>query len=1481
MRFRFLAAVVTTFALLAAVTAGPCQPNLCPNPGAEEGANGQPAGGWYVEGGKGEWGADQVHSGAHSFKIVNATPGPTIGWTSTMIPVPAGGEQLLLTVWAKMDHVTGKNGAFMALYHTDEKGVRIGQSAELTLGGVGDTVATTDWQQYTAVSRLTPQVKGVRVNMRLYGATGSVWFDDVVVQAQKIEPMTAPRPLRRGLRVAQPGGIAIVSAAGADDVAAKLQAALRGQGCDVPIVAPDKLDLMAEKRDLIVLGNLATSPAIEYLYRRSYTIEDLNFPGKDGYVIRPLIDPLGTGANLLVLGASDPAGLAAGADVLIEKIKAEGAVLDVPLTVKSAGFRRIGGGWLEDGAIDYLTSGNVTSAQTYRQKMLANAATPDARIFHEDYALHLFFVRQMMSWDLMEGCGVFSDAERLQITNYLLKIARSDQGYGYAGLRAGLYSRENHGTRAARAFYYAWRYYSKYYSAPMSTELVLWRNKLRDFWAACFASSRTFEDSLSQHALGGAMDNILDIGLQEPDWSREFFASGRARQMAERCMVISNNMGQTVLLGDTGAGDYAGSIFAKLGYVFRDGRYLFMLHKRGSLGYSTDEPLRHFDAGIAPQVPADHIGLKVIPADDLFFRTMLQRKEGVPFERAFDKLSLRSGFDADDEYLMLDGTAGGSHSYDDANTIGEFSAHGRRWLCEIDIFNGPTLSFHNAVTVAREGLGDPDVPQAVELVTGVQGPGWAYTATRLPHYNQTAWTRHLLWRPGQYTFVLDELTAEAPGDYSFVLGWRSLGQPSLQPGRFESAQDERRQTGLVLDGLALVEKVDKHSGKALRVLGDYNALFYRAEAVGDFVELPMQIPAQAEYEVVIRTLSFTGRSIIQTSLDGKPLGAPIDQYVDGSAKFVETSLGRLTLAPGAHRLRFEVVGQNPASKAMTFAVGEVGFYRPGDRQQSQTELNRFRLLFPPTVPATLDRDTETLGKYLPPSRHYEPVLNILEQSQSRKLEAGGTACFQNVFYAMAKTERSVELRQLNDHCALVKSGDEIALIGAAVAGTTLKLGPLQAAGKLFCVSPQRLILHEATVSLSGKPLSADTKPDTKTLSAALAAAWQSAGQGATTQADPYRTVSRLKPAWQAELSDKPLSVVACTGPAGRRLAVGQEGGLVSQFEATGKPAGELQTGGPVYALRACDLDADGSQELLVGSDDTTIRALRPDLSELWRITVPFLADEQPWSWWTLGSAKIRRLYTDDLNGDGRPEILAGVGNMRLHCFDAAGKELWRYRTDHGICTTITSADVFGEGKRRVLAGNGLTSSNGSCWVLDEQGKVLQTYYNGSWCTSLPAIAVGDLDGDGKQTVFCGNNRGDVRAYPGARGRQEMLWIHNMTRPVRSLTIIPRAGGGLVAVGSDSGYLCAFDQAGQKAWGVALSSAISHTVLLRHGEAPLLAAGCKDGKVFVVTPEGKLIALYDSGARLQDLIAADLDGDDHDEIVGASAGPNRLWTAHIP
>jgi len=116
-------------------------------------------------------------------------------------------------------------------------------------------------------------------------------------------------------------------------------------------------------------------------------------------------------------------------------------------------------------------------------------------------------------------------------------------------------------------------------------------------------------------------------------------------------------------------------------------------------------------------------------------------------------------------------------------------------------------------------------------------------------------------------------------------------------------------------------------------------------------------------------------------------------------------------------------------------------------------------------------------------------------------------------------------------------------------------------------------------------------------------------------------------------------------------------------------------------------------------------------------------------------------------------------------------------------------------------------------------------------------------------------------------------VRNLTRPIRSLTVV----GGRLVVGSDSGALCAFDQQGQRVWGLPASSAVVQTVLVRRAAGDtVLAAACKDGKVFVVSAEGQLLALWEGPGRLVDMIADGSAGDGHDRLLLITSDPNRVW-----
>ena len=484
-----LAVLLCCVYLHAAVT------NLCPNPGMELGEGEGPAS--WIGGPGATWDAEEPHSGARCLKM-SATEPAKPAWTSAPIPVPPDGAELALTVWARLQRVTGRNGAYIVLFHLDADGRRIGQSAGLSLGGAGSSIATKPWEQYFVVSELTPEVKAVSVHLRLYDAVGTLWVDDVGLYEYSPGELPAPRPLRGGVHL-QAGRLAIVAPAVHRVAAERIHRALAQKGHAVPVIGDDT-DPQTEQRDLILLGNLATSHACETLYLNYCTYEDLYYPGAGGYVVRPLTDPFGTGSNILVLGASDDAGLATATERVVEAISTAGAVLDVPLQISTGsgwgGMRSYP--WPGAGAYremqpagEYLKTGDIQKAREYREKVLAEWFThTDESLADRSNVLHLIYHSMTMSWDLMEASRVFSDEERLRLTNQLLKVMRSNQAFGYAGLTGDLRIRGNHDIRNARSFYLGYRYFRKYYADDLGPELAQWEHKLRDFSGVCFSSAR-------------------------------------------------------------------------------------------------------------------------------------------------------------------------------------------------------------------------------------------------------------------------------------------------------------------------------------------------------------------------------------------------------------------------------------------------------------------------------------------------------------------------------------------------------------------------------------------------------------------------------------------------------------------------------------------------------------------------------------------------------------------------------------------------------------------------------------------------------------------------------------------------------------------------------------------------------------------------------------------------------------------------------
>src|SRR5690606_20912006 len=139
--------------------------------------------------------------------------------------------------------------------------------------------------------------------------------------------------------------------------------------------------------------------------------------------------------------------------------------------------------------------------------------------------------------------------------------------------------------------------------------------------------------------------------------------------------------------------------------------------------------------------------------------------------------SFRSGFDPNDEYLLLDGISALSHGHHDGNSILRLTWKERIWLFDLDYIKLGT-KFHNGVTVTRNGQ-QFDPPMITQLDFAAEEPAFATTKSIARNYNGTDWERSIIWNKNRWFLVLDRIKAVKQGDYQLTGRWRTRGDVAL------------------------------------------------------------------------------------------------------------------------------------------------------------------------------------------------------------------------------------------------------------------------------------------------------------------------------------------------------------------------------------------------------------------------------------------------------------------------------------------------------------------------------------------------------------------------------------------------------------------------------------------------------------------------------------------------------------------------------
>jgi len=1136
---------------------------------------------------------------------------------------------------------------------------------------------------------------------------------------------------------------------------ARLQAHIaKLSGATLDIVADTEVtDAHLAARHAIVLGNLMTNKLAARLYCIEQLDVDAAWPGKGGHLLQSVHNPLGTGRNVISLGGSDTAGVAASLDAFLKGLKAGKTLAVGPLFVlktaakgpgplptaameamlkglKGRGYRNIGGRAASYGST--LRKWNTPGYATlFRRTIELLWDEMDKLKVCDDLRTTKFLP---LIWDTIEERAEFTDADRAYISHFMYVHAHKVP-YAHSNVRA---STRPHGNNwNARGSYIAGRYIATYYPDLEIGQRLMTR--MDRYYKADMVHWKVSEDCPGYGDI--TLRANLFYALTRPDMS--YFENGNVRKAADYDMLITNNSGIVSGFGDARGRKYAVSVLPMAAWYYRDGSTLWWWRKCGGSGarFQVDD--------LKEEPPARLLGVKAAPLDAWIYKRRQARM--VPHAKCFDKMSFRAGFEPHQHYLCLSGFSYGFHSHPDGNAIVHFSDNGHTFLFD-DGYMVPEMSEHNTVVVFRQGRGAA-LPELVSLDHRADFSAVGLTRTTIAGYNGTRWSRNILWEKERFFLVIDQLEAEADSEFGFQTIWRTKGNVALAGRELTADQDGHVMHLLNLSGDTQSIKAchAKHpfgrrlvqstpatlkQGEAATVAnlfyvqGPDEKLDIAAESVapgvaivrqGDDAALmgvgPCREGVVATDAALFRVSGSTVHAVGATKL---ACSAPLFAADRPVAVTLDLAKGRgVVEAPEAITLQLPHCGKSlklaKGRSVITFKVASADSI--GKRQAQLSALFAQRL--------AARREAERKAAAQQPLK----VTRLWSYHAFDLLtDRTGTATVTSTATPLTQQEANFRVGTLPKLRA--RNGNVMFPTGKPVT-LTFDLGAPCDIQRVTIRSRQLVSflggcgVSKMTIAVSNDGFKADARPFGQRAERTMPP--QNARVDYDIDAKPMR-------ARQVRIDLAPLTPK-------HRVYIDSVG---IQGQAT--PVERRKANFALQWVEACDLDGDGRTEVVVGSDDHCVYALGPDGKRRWK---------------TQHGGRIYQFAATDLDGDGKGDVVVGCANKHLYWIDAAGilrRDIAppprTYARPHyrgvlpfqGPLKIVFASDLDGDGKQEIAVGSG----NWRVYAYTHDGTLLWDECN--WAHQPTCGTAFDLDGDGVKDVLMGNDYSSAHAYNGKSGK---------------------------------------------------------------------------------------------------------------------------------
>jgi len=534
------------------------------------------------------------------------------------------------------------------------------------------------------------------------------------------------------------------------------------------------------KTNIILLGNRSTHRLVSDLYDRYYTFVDLCYPGVGGYALKSLHNPFGNGFNAIILGASDDKGLQEGADVFVQKLRQSSAArkdehkpgqlaigwlseiklgreLQPPRDLKqvelweNCRLRDSYFGWnsLSKRMALYHMTGDEYHAHEFMRlafpdeqarqemseldmEMIENKDDPIAGPYH--YNAHLM----ILLWDLIEESPIFTDDQRLRITQSFWRQMMEPGGYVPNGVYGLTQPPEAVGDRhaqfAALSLYCLARYFNAYYPSD-DTRLIL--ESAKYFFAPLHRQSAVKGEGCSLFWYNTSIEAILWYVILSGD--KIPLENGMIRKLLRHYEILISGR-----IPDWALEEASLSLLHKAAYLTQDERWIHY-RNRTELDATGFRVGQSFYPAPGLPAPSSH---DLAGKWSVWYSGNPSGETGLN-QQSYWAASYRSAWDASGDFILMAG------DYDFGRTPYYSFA-----VIELRM-NGHTIlqGYRNQVFSTNNGLANPNLSMSAKLRKAVAFDGVALASNEVACAGYCGWRRTLAQKIKSYLIVVDELTA--------------------------------------------------------------------------------------------------------------------------------------------------------------------------------------------------------------------------------------------------------------------------------------------------------------------------------------------------------------------------------------------------------------------------------------------------------------------------------------------------------------------------------------------------------------------------------------------------------------------------------------------------------------------------------------------------------------------------------------------------